>query len=128
MDMPFATPPEGQALRHAIEDLLAPQMPLDEALDRHFAPGFRQRAHGQWHDRAAFRARMAQLRARLVRATITVLDEHVDGLRYAERHGIDMLLHDGDRLVLEVFVFARLDAQGRFLCIEEVTQPWTASP
>lgn len=120
--------PASHVLRHAIEDLLAPQMPLDEALDRHFAPGFRQRVHGQWNDRAAFRARMAQLRVQLARVTITVLDEHVHGLRYAERHGIDMLQHDGDRIALEVFVFAQRDGLGRFLCIVELSLPWAPSP
>lgn len=38
--MSTMNPPARNALRHAIEDLLAPQMPLDEALDRHFAPAF----------------------------------------------------------------------------------------
>lgn len=71
---------------------------------------------------------MAQLREQLSRASIAVLDEQARGQHYAERHVIELHRLDGGQLALEVFVFAQRDTQGRFLCIEEVSQSWTVSP
>lgn len=107
-------------LKQAIDDLFNPRLALDVALDRHFSPGFLQRVNGAWIDRAAFRAAIAQSRATLVRATITVLDEFVEGPRYSERHVIELVRCDGDRASQEVYVFAQRDRLGRFVRIEEL--------
>ena len=108
-------------LQDAIGDLFDPQLTAAEAVDRHFTPDFRQRTNGQWDDRAGFLARIGQLRADVARVDVTVLDELVQGENYAERHVIELRLHGGERIVQEVYVFARRDAAGRFRCIEEVT-------
>ncbi|WP_022929811.1 hypothetical protein [Patulibacter americanus] len=109
-------------LKAVVELLLDPDGPsVEAAADRHFAPGFRQRVNGAWVERRAFLAGMADLRATVERATITVLDELVDGRRYAERHRIDLELRDGARVRREVFVFAERDADGRFVRIEEAS-------
>lgn len=109
-------------LKEAIDDLFDhPQLSAAEALDRHFAPAFRQRSNGHWDDRAAFCERMLLLREVIEHATITVLDELVDGDRYAERHVIDLLKRDGTRMAQEVYVFAERDADGRFTRIEETS-------
>lgn len=111
-------------IREAVEDLFNDGgLSIEEAIDRHYAPGFRQRTDGSWDDRAAVAARMGQLRERVARATITVLDELSDGPRYAERHIIDLALRDGEHIVREVLVFADRAADGRFARIEEATRP-----
>ena len=107
-------------IKDAVEDLLNDrQLTTDEAVDRHFGPSFRQRTNGSWDDRAAFLARIVRFREVFKHATITVLDELVDGDRYAERHVIDLVKRDGDRIVQEVYVFAERDPEGRFTRIEE---------
>jgi hypothetical protein len=109
-------------LKDAVEALLDSDGPsVEAAADRHFAPGFRQRVNGTWVDRPAFLAGVADLRATVERATITVLDELVEGPRYAERHRIDLELRDGTRARREVFVFAERDGDGRFVRIEEAS-------
>jgi hypothetical protein len=109
-------------LRDALADLLENHdLPVDEAADRHISPDFRQRTNGQWDDRAGFLARITHLRSNTQEVTITVLDEITDGSRYAERHLIDLLGADGRRFVHEVYVFAALDSDGRFVRIEEAT-------
>lgn len=109
-------------LRTAIEDLLHPQpWTVMQAMDRHFGPDFRHCVNGNWVDRAAFSARIVGLRALVERATITVLDELLDGERYAQRHVIDLHMKDGERVLQEVYVFALLDTDGRFRRIEETT-------
>jgi 1,6-anhydro-N-acetylmuramate kinase len=109
-------------LRNALSDLLENhELPVDEAADRHIAPGFRQRTNGHWDDRAGFLARIRHLRSNTRDVTITVLDEITDGSRYAERHIIDLLGADGRRVVHEVYVFASLGPDGRFERIEEAT-------
>lgn len=104
----------------AVGDLLVNRrLTVDEAMDRHFAPTFRQRTNGRWDGRDAVAARIAQMREAVAQATVTVLDEVRDGPRYAERHVIDLRKRDGERVSLEVYVFAELDADGRFAWIEE---------
>ena len=109
-------------LKDAIHDLFNdPSLTADDAIDRHFAPGFRQRSNGYWDERAAFRVRMLLLRDVVDRATISVLDELADGSRYAERHVIDLMKRDGERILQEVYVFAERDRDGRFTRIEETS-------
>ena len=66
-------------------------------------------------------ARIVALREIVKHATITVLDELVDGECYAERHVVDLLKHDGERIHQEVYLFAERDPDGRFARIEETT-------
>lgn len=109
-------------IKEAVEDLFNNlQLSADEAIDRHFGPGFRQRTNGRWDDRPAFSERIAHLREVVQYATITVLDELAAGERYAERHVVDLLKHDGGRICQEVYVFAERDPDGRFARIEETT-------
>lgn len=110
------------SLKDAVQDLLNHRhLSVEQAADRHFAPGFRQRTNGHWDDRDAVVARIAQLREMVDHASITVLDELADGPRYAERHAIELIMRDGQRIVQEVYVFAQRDPGGRFACIEEAT-------
>jgi hypothetical protein len=53
--------------------------------------------------------------------TFTVLDELSEGDRYAERHRVDLVHRDGERALLEVYVFAERDTAGHFVRIEEST-------
>ena len=97
------------------------RLSVDAAVDRHFGPTFRQRTNGSWDDRAAFVARIVLFREQVEQATITVLDELVDANRYAERHLIDLLKRDGERVRQEVYVFGECDTDGRFARIQEMT-------
>lgn len=110
-------------IKAAVDDLFDRQLPVEEALDRHFAPGFRQRTNGDWEDRPAVLARIAELREIAEHVTVTVLDELADGARYAERHVVDLVRRDGARVAQEVYVFAERDADGRFVRIEEASLP-----
>ncbi|WP_194895902.1 nuclear transport factor 2 family protein [Catenulispora pinisilvae] len=103
--------------------LLSPDLPLQEALDRHFAPDYRQRTNGVWTDRAEFAEHIAHLRGVVADGTIRVHDElaDADGGRYAERHTIDMVKADGSTASHEVYVFAERAPDGRFVRLEEVT-------
>lgn len=67
-------------------------------------------------------------------ATITVLDELADDNRYAERHVVDLVQRDGDRLLQEASVFAERDSEGvsckskRLLGCSRKTKPTESSP
>ena len=116
------------AIRTALHDLLNEQSTaLDEALDRHFSPRYRQRTNGVWTDRVEFAAHIAHLRALVQSVTIEVLDELVDGRRYADRHVITVRKRDGKSTVQEVYLFGELDEEGRFLRVEETTLMLTGS-
>ncbi len=109
-------------IKDAINDLFNnQQLPAEEAVDRHYGPTFRQRTNGSWDDRPGFLARVIDFRKVVEHATITVLDELTDGNRYAERHVVDLIQRDGNRILQEVFVFAERDSEGRFVRIEETT-------
>ena len=109
-------------LKGAIDDLFTgPELSVNEAIDKHFTPTFVQRVNGVWIDRQTFVAAIRELRSVVAQATVTVLDELLDADRYAERHIIELIKHDGERIVQEVSVFARFDADGRFNRIEETS-------
>lgn len=116
------------ALKAAVEDLLNHrQLSVEDAMDRHFSPTFRQRTNGIWEDRAAVLQRIAQLRSTLRHATFTVRDALACGNRYAEQHTIALAMCDGSEVALQVYVFAERDGDGRFAWIEEAVHP-VASP
>jgi hypothetical protein len=107
-------------IRELVEDLLdGTRMTVAQAMDRHFSSAFRQCTNGSWESREEVAIRIASLRQVFERATVTVMDEMRDGARFAERHVIELVEREGGRLHLEVFVFAEIDADGRFVRIEE---------
>ncbi|MEU1425095.1 nuclear transport factor 2 family protein [Kitasatospora sp. NPDC005751] len=106
----------------ALTDLLfTPGLDLAEAVDRHFAPDYRQRTDGSWADRAEFTAHIAHLREVVASGRVEVLDELVQGDRYADRHVVDVTKTDGSTVRMEVYVFAEFAADGRFRRLEETT-------
>lgn len=115
--------PPASTLKQAIDDLFDPRLAAEEALDHHFSVSFRQRVNGDWLDRPTFLAGIIRFREVVESATVTVLDEFVDGDRYAERHVVDLRKRGGSRIRQEVYVFAQRDADGRFACIEEMSLP-----
>jgi hypothetical protein len=110
-------------LKEAIEALFDGDVAVEVAVDRHFAPSFRQRVDGAWIDRAAFVAGIAELRESVESAAIEVLDELAAGDRYAERHVIELRRRQGGPIRQEVYVFAERDPHGRFTRIEEAAVP-----
>jgi len=109
-------------IRSALDDILNQQQrPLVDVLDYHFSPGYRQRTNGHWDNREAFAQHASKLREVVASARIEVLDELRDGQRYADRHRVHVTKRDGTQVVQEVYLFAELDAEGRFKRIEETT-------
>ncbi|QEA14363.1 nuclear transport factor 2 family protein [Comamonas flocculans] len=110
------------SIHRVLDDLLNQgTLPLDEVLDRHFSPAYRQRTNGQWDDRRAFALHARKLREVVAVARIEVLDELRDGRRYADRHRVHITKRDGAELLQEVYLFAELDADGRFARVHETT-------
>ena len=106
----------------ALDELLnRRELPLEAVLDRHFSPEYRQRTNGVWDDREAFARHARKLREIIESARIELLDELHDGNRYADRHRVHAVKRDGARVVQEVYLFAELDADGRFVRVEETT-------
>lgn len=106
----------------ALTDLLfTPGLALHEAADRHFAPGYCQRTDGRWGDRDAFLAHIAYLRGVVAEGSVDVHDEFRDGVRYADRHTVDLTKTDGSSVRTEVYLFGEFASDGRFLRAEEVT-------
>lgn len=101
--------------------LLTPELPLAEAVDRHFAPEYRQRTDGRWDDRDAFTEHIAHLRQLVVGGRVEVLDEFRSGDRYADRHIVYVQKKDGSAVSMEVYLFGEFAPDGRFLRIEETT-------
>jgi hypothetical protein len=105
----------------ALRDLLDHDLPLESAVERHFTDGYRQRTNGRWDDRDGFVSHIAHLRTIVDALDVTVLEEVIEGVTYAERHVVDILKRDGARVSQEVYVFGELASDGRFERIEETT-------
>ncbi|MDH6134244.1 hypothetical protein P3T37_003646 [Kitasatospora sp. MAA4] len=101
--------------------LLTPGLELSEAVDRHFAPDYRQRTDGRWDDRSAFTTHIAHLRTVVADGSVQILDELVQGDRYADRHIVEVTKTDGSTVRMEVYLFAQFAPDGRFRRIEETT-------
>ncbi|MGA6173384.1 nuclear transport factor 2 family protein [Streptomyces sp. NPDC012600] len=109
-------------ITRALNDLLfTPGGDLAAAVERHFAPDYRQRTNGVWSDREGFVQHMTRLRSLISDGRVEVHDELRDGPRYADRHTVTLTHHDGRVSVTEVYLFAELAADGRFLRVEETT-------
>lgn len=109
-------------IHSALDELLNRQeLPLEEVLSRHFSPDYRQRTNGHWDDRLGFARHAQKLREVVASARIEVLEELRVGHRYADRHRVHVLKRDGSHVVQEVYLFADLDASGRFARVEETT-------
>ncbi|MFI5761947.1 nuclear transport factor 2 family protein [Streptomyces sp. NPDC051563] len=116
-------------ITRAINDLLfTPGLGLDEALDRHFAPDYRQRTDGVWSDRTEFTLHMTRLRSLIRSGHIEVHDELRDGSRYADRHTVTVTRHNGRTSRTEVYLFAELAPDGRFQRVQETTLLVTGHP
>ncbi|MFE6050439.1 nuclear transport factor 2 family protein [Kitasatospora sp. NPDC056446] len=106
----------------ALADLLFDRdLTVPEAVDRHFAPGYRQRTNGEWADRAGFADHIAHLRTLVADGRVEVHEELRDGDRYADRHTVHLTKKDGSTVRTEVYVFADLAPDGRFSRLEETT-------
>lgn len=109
-------------ISRALNDLLfIPGLDLDEVIDQHFAPDYRQRTNGVWSDRDSFTQHMTRLRSLIRGGHMEVHDELRDGPRYADRHTVTLTRHDGSVSVTEVFLFAEMAPDGRFRRVEETT-------
>jgi hypothetical protein len=106
----------------ALGDLLFNRaLPLDEAIDRHFTPDYRQRTDGTWDDRTGFTAHIAHLRDVIRDGEVQVHEEIADNSKYADRHTVTVTKVTGETVAMEVYLFAELAADGRFRRIEEAT-------
>ncbi|MGN7190533.1 hypothetical protein [Curtobacterium sp. MCBA15_004] len=94
---------------------------VDDAITRHFADDYRQRADGVWSDRTQFVDHITHLRGIVTRAEVRVLDEFVRGTAYADRHEVHVEKADGTTVVQEVYLFGTLASDGRFAEVHEVT-------
>jgi hypothetical protein len=101
--------------------LLRPDLSVDMAIDRHFAPDYRQRTDGTWTTRAQFAEHISHLRAIISGGTVNVREELTDGHLYAERHVIELVKNDGSVARTEVYAFGERAPDGRFARIEETT-------
>ncbi len=109
-------------IKTALYDLLRDRdASLDQAVDRHFAPHYRQRTNGSWDDRAGFVAHIAHLREVVDSVDAQVLDEITDARHYADRHVVTIVKRDGSRVVQEVYLFADIEEDGRFCRVQETT-------
>ncbi|MFE2856825.1 nuclear transport factor 2 family protein [Streptomyces lavendulae] len=109
-------------ITRAIDDLLfTPGLDLAEAVERHFAPDYRQRTNGVWSDRADFIEHMTRLRSVVRGGHIEVHEELRNGALYADRHTVTVLRDNGRTSRTEVYLFARMAPDGRFRRVEETT-------
>jgi hypothetical protein len=101
--------------------LLTPGLPVEEAIDRHFAPDYRQRTDGRWDDRDQFAQHIAHLRDVVESGSVEVYEELSHGELYADRHTVRVVKKDGSEVQMEVYLFAEFAPDGRFRRIEETT-------
>ncbi|MFF7754542.1 nuclear transport factor 2 family protein [Streptomyces sp. NPDC007971] len=109
-------------IKAALTDLIFnSDLTVLEAVDRHFTPEYRQRTDGEWADRAEFVEHISHVRTLVADGRVEVQEELYDGGKYADRHIVYITKKDGSTVTTEVYVFADLAPDGRFIRIEETT-------
>jgi hypothetical protein len=96
-----------------------PGVPLEQVLDRYYAPDYTHRSNGRTLDRAEFAAMAAGARGQITEGSVIVLDELRDGASYAERHVFHITLKIGATQHREISIFGTLAADGRFQHLNE---------
>ena len=108
-------------IARAITDLLfTPGLDLAEALERHFTPDYRQRTDGVWSDRTSCPAHRPPPHPD-PRRTGRGPRRTPHGLRYADRHVVNVAKPNGSTFRTEVYLFAEFAPDGRFHRVEETT-------
>jgi hypothetical protein len=104
----------------ALRDLVFDQkLPVAEALDKYYDPGYVHRSEGISSDRRAFAHMVADMRARVASGSVVVLDELRLDRAYAERHIYELTMVDGVALRREVYLFGTYAVDGRFQELNE---------
>jgi len=106
----------------ALRELLAGDLPVEDALTKHVTDDYRQSTDGVWIDRATFAQQLTQLRGFIERVEIEVKSELSQGSAYAERHVITVTQRDGGVGSQEVYLFGEIADDGRFAWLEELTR------
>jgi len=104
----------------ALRDLIfEPLLPLDDVLDKYYAPDYVHRSEGKALGRKAFAELVAQMRGTVTGGSVVVVNELRVGDTYAERHVYDLTTADGARRRREVYVFGTFARDGRFQELSE---------
>ncbi len=99
------------------------RFPLDQTIDRYFAPGYRQRTDGEEIDRDGFVHHIEVLRSRVASGRVEVLEVLAQGNRIADRHRVEVTRSDGSTSLIEVYLFGVLDDDRRLTWVDEVSLP-----
>ncbi len=109
-------------IKALLDDLLnTPNRPLEEVMEAHLTPAYRQRTDGAWSTREEVAQHFGHLRSIVESADVRVHGELTDPPHYAERHTVVINKRDGTRVIQEVYVFGDVAADGRFARLEETT-------
>ena len=110
------------SITNVLDELINQQeTALEVILNRHFSPGYRQRTDNEWEGLDSFARHAGKLREIIASGKIEVHDELRDGNLYATRHRVLLSKRNGEKVDMEVYMFAETDESGRFIRIEEAT-------
>ncbi|WRH13328.1 nuclear transport factor 2 family protein [Pantoea sp. JZ2] len=110
------------SIANVLDEIINQQeIPLEEILNRHFSPGYRQRTDNEWGSLDSFAHHARKLREIISFGNIDVHDELREGNLYATRHRVLCTKRNGEEVEMEVYMFAETDDSGLFVRIEEAT-------
>ncbi|KAJ1545277.1 hypothetical protein HK405_004798 [Cladochytrium tenue] len=106
------------------EVILDRSTPVRDAVDRYFAPGYIQVTDGAVSDREAFITHVEAVRGHIQSGELKVVDFVLDPARgvFADRHVVKVVKNDGNASELDVYMFGRLDGDGRITEVNEITR------
>ncbi|KAJ1547530.1 hypothetical protein HK405_005609, partial [Cladochytrium tenue] len=106
------------------EVILDRSTPVRDAVDRHFAPGYIQITDGAVSDREAFIKHVEALRGHIQSGEFKVVDFVYDPVRgvFADRHVFKAVKNNGNTSELEIYMFGKLDGDGRVTEVNEITR------
>lgn len=110
------------SIANVLDEIINQQeIALEGILNRHFSPDYRQRTDNKWEGLDSFARHARKLREIIASGRIVVHDELREGNLYATRHRVFCIKRNGEKVEMEVYMFAETDDSGRFIRIEEAT-------
>ena len=95
----------------------------EAAVRRYFTESYLQTTDGETSDFCQFVEHVSKLRSMIREGHIEVIDALQEGVRIAERHIVRATKNDGKEVLVEVFLFGILAADGRLERVWEITRP-----
>lgn len=94
---------------------------IQQIVDTYFSNQYEQCTNGVWDNRQGFIEHLKKLREIIKSAHFNLVEEVKSEDTLADIHRVIARKYNGDEVIIEVYLFAKLDTEGKIIRIKETT-------